>query len=328
MTGLNTRTAVVFLTHRFDSLLEERYLHLKRASTAQITAFILAEKGTPVPHSLVPETHFFDFDTIKTRARKTVAEKIIPGSCYLVMLDFYQSHPGFDFYWFIEYDVVFTGQWQTFLAQFGGNDADLLTCHIRTFQEEPDWYWWNTLETPGCTVPQHQMLRALMPICRISAQGFKTLARRVSEGWTGHTEVLVPTVLFEASGKVEDLGGAGLFVAEGRKNRCYTSFSCPKGKMTGLGTVRYQPGQARIFWKSNYLYHPVKPDVYWMRVFWVGLRQALHLFVQSPRRVLLHCLGSVRGLFQGSTEPTDSGHDEVVSQDYRDKHQGRQRKQQ
>jgi hypothetical protein len=53
------------------------------------------------------------------------------------MLAFFGARPGFDYYWHIEYDVVFTGDWRTLLDAWREDASDLVAAHVRTRGEEP-----------------------------------------------------------------------------------------------------------------------------------------------------------------------------------------------
>jgi hypothetical protein len=290
---MTSPVAVVFQTHRFEACLEARYLALKAACPDGFRPFLLAEIGTPVPGEYRAETHYFDYTFLSTGLR-TLANAIVPGSGYLVMLDFWRTHPGFASYWFIEYDVVFNGDWEIFLETFRDNPADLLACHIRRARDEPDWCWWSYQEMPGRNLPAGEMLRAFIPICRCSHRGLAELDRRVKGGWSGHAEALVPSVMQDAGFTLEDIGGAGPFTPPLRRNLFYTSFSCSRGQLTAVGTMRYVPSHPPVFAKRGFLYHPVKPGAHILRRWPASFMCVLDLLSRHPRRFLGHCLNSLR----------------------------------
>lgn len=46
-----------------------------------------------------------------------IDETLIPGSCHFPMLRFYKGHPSYEFYWLLEYDVMYTGNWSTLMDE-------------------------------------------------------------------------------------------------------------------------------------------------------------------------------------------------------------------
>ncbi len=67
---------------------------------------------------------------------------LVPGSNHFPLLKFYLSHPHYDYYWCIEDDVAFSGDWRAFFEAFSTLDTDFISSHIRRYKEEPEWPWW------------------------------------------------------------------------------------------------------------------------------------------------------------------------------------------
>jgi hypothetical protein len=250
--------AVVFFTHLFDHSIELRYRKLKSDSGELAQIFILAPLGTSIPDQYSDETYFFDYDRMRSGAARVIGDQLIPGNVHLVALDFYRNHPGFDYYWFIEYDVVFTGNWATLLGAVQNDRADLLAAHIRSPAEEPGWPWWETLELPGCPLPQSDWLRAFFPVYRISREGLRAVDERVKLGWSGHFEGLIPCAIRTASLSISDLGGAGTWTPKDRRYRFYSSFSSTAGVSLNAGTHRHRPPHYFPRLRRNTIFHPVK----------------------------------------------------------------------
>jgi hypothetical protein len=239
------KVAIGFFTHLFDSEVRARYLKLKSESTYADT-YIVAELGTPVSEDLLAETIFFDYQELAAGIPRLLGDSLVPGNCHLPMLAFFQERPHYDHYWHIEYDVVFTGSWNTLFEAYRHDQADLLATHLRSEREEPEWYWWSTVELPPGN-EDGSLLRAFLPIYRISHRALETLEAGVKKGAAGHFEGLIPTLLGQASFELCDLG-QGLF---------YTSSSAPDGYLV-LGTMRYRPSHFGPLLARNFLYHPVK----------------------------------------------------------------------
>jgi hypothetical protein len=202
--------ACAFFTHIFDRSIERRYQKLKADLQGRVQSFILAQVDTPVSYDFLTEVHFFDYQLLRAGAARVIGDRMSPGNLHLVALDFYRKHPGFEYYWFIEYDVVFTGHWAVLIDAVREDSADLLAGHIRILQQEPDWSWWETLNLPGCSLPRSDWLRGFFPIYRISRRGLQVLNDHVKMGWSGHFEGLIPSVMRSASLSIGDLGGTSL----------------------------------------------------------------------------------------------------------------------
>lgn len=249
---------VAFFTHVFDPSIQLRYRKLKSDLGEPTKIFILAPLGTCIPHAYLDETYFFDYDSLRSGAARVNGDKIMPGNEHLAELDFYRNHPGFDYYWFIEYDVVFTGNWATLLGAVRNDGSDLLAAHVRSLKEDPEWPWWTTLDLPGCSLPQADRLRAFFPIFRISRAGLRAVEKYVKLGWSGHYEGLIPCAVHTASLSIADLGGDGRWTPKDRRFRFYSSFSSDAGASLNAGTHRHRPAHQFFRLRKNTIFHPVK----------------------------------------------------------------------
>ena len=67
------------------------------------------------------------------------------GDNDLPVLAFYREQPSYEFYWIVEYDVRYTGNWGALFAELGSSDTDYLSTTIQDYDENPRWVWWHTL---------------------------------------------------------------------------------------------------------------------------------------------------------------------------------------
>jgi hypothetical protein len=117
---------------------------------------------------------------------------------------------GADLTWLMEFDVDFSGHWETFFAQFAANEADLLTATLFPRAQSAGWWWWPKAKIPP-SVGENEIYRAFLPLTRISRRLAVEYVRRMKEpDWFGHYEFTIPTVALSAGMAVEDLGGMGL----------------------------------------------------------------------------------------------------------------------
>lgn len=252
-------TAIVMMTHRFDTVVVNEFERMRAALGPQDRAFLLSDGSAPAPTALAPVTHTFEYANVAKRAVRVIGDDIL-RNVHLAWLDFFDAHPGFDNYWIIEYDVRFSGAWSELFDAFRELPFDLLCPHLRHYAEEPAWGWWHAVRRSGEPIARENMLRGFLPIVRLSRRGFECLRDGVANGWNGFLEGMIPTLLHSSGLSVADIGGDGSFVPEGFQNRFYTSSHNQQGSLYNVGSMRYREAIPfpRIF--PGRLYHPVKPE--------------------------------------------------------------------
>jgi hypothetical protein len=178
-----------------------------------------------------------------------------PKTIDLPLLWFFAQNPNFHYYWLMEYDVRFTGHWRDFFRHFERNTSDLLATTLFDYDFRPDWHHWNTLKNP-VNIPLQERTRALFPIYRISRPALEALHKAYCNGWSGHYEVTIPTILKHHGFTLEDIGGDGAYVRSGNRNRFYRNSPQIGGLAPGTFTVA--PNQISDDYPSNMLWHPIK----------------------------------------------------------------------
>ena len=203
-----------------------------------------------LPHCIMTDT-----DLIKLSAAPYFADSQVCLKPDRSLIKFAREHK-FDYYWIIEYDVRFSGNWECFFRYFSESTDDFLTSHIRSYAQEPDWYFWQ-LDHFDKKIDLGKALRSFNPIFRISAPALEYVYQMYLKGWTGIYEALIPTLLFQGNFILRDFGGTGDFVLPQDINRFYIdSSNCALSD----GTMRYRPLHTSLAGcPENKLIHPVKP---------------------------------------------------------------------
>lgn len=142
-----------------------------------------------------------------------------------------------DHLWMVDDQVYYDGSWDAFRSELDNCDADLLATGVRVHSEEPDWNWWTSLVAPGMEEPLSHGVAALLSLSRFSRVGAEAVLCGVEEGWTGHLEALVPTLVNRAGLKIEDIGGTGGFTPADRIGRWYD-----RRTWNWQGPVEHVPG--------------------------------------------------------------------------------------
>jgi hypothetical protein len=210
-TSPRSTIAVLFLTHVWSRNIGERYARLRRELTGHADCLVLLQDGNLDVRSAWEEflaaldasSDLRTYDPAKLEQRLGFAylqpERIVPGSAHFPLLDF-SLDEDYAYYWIVEYDVEYRGDWRDFFTLCHASDADLLAAHVHRHHEWPDWFWWKSLKPPFWRrmlgLPrQRQWCKAFFPISRFSAAAIQTIRSAHRNGWQGHYEALVPTAL-------------------------------------------------------------------------------------------------------------------------------------
>lgn len=257
------KTAVLFLSHLVEDYCLQRYEKLVKESSEKYDVFWAyhADGGKGIARLQERGVNLFTFTAkeLNQLGYTSIAETLVPGSVHFVMSWFYRQHPEYDFCWNIEYDVMFTGNWNTFFAAFAANDADLLASHIefRSAQNE-QWPWWKSLslveDTPD--LPS-ECVKCFAPVYRLSKRAFTFIDSYFKKANSGHMEVLLSTALYRHGFSICDIGGTGEFTPLELRNRFYV-----QGTGVNNGTMRWRPvfcaEGVDALEAEDKLFHPVK----------------------------------------------------------------------
>ena len=261
---MKTDLSVVLLaTHLMNDFVIAQYHAIKKGIDDDTDLFLLLEDND-IDLSLLPadvKYYPFSVDSLNMLGYTPIEETIIPGSNHFPVLQFYKDNPGYKYYWNIEYDVYFNGDWYSFFKAFTDIHADFVSSHIETYGRRPQWYWWYTLSLKTITVNRSDLLKSFNPIYRISGVALRFLDDFLRKDNAGHHEALIPTLLNVAGFSLLDLGGSGILTPDFLKNKFYAS-SLELDAFYTQSTMRYRPGfiRADIEKQSadSKLYHPVK----------------------------------------------------------------------
>lgn len=182
---------------------------------------------------------------------------VFPGLPVLAPAYFRTRHPEYDRFWVCEYDVRFSGSWSVPIEHFASSEADLLTTTLCRRPAVPGWNKWDGLEPPRGTLAPEEMVRGFLPFYRVSRRGLDAVTAGYRQGWKGHFECSVPTILLAEGLELEDLGGSGEFVSDGNRERFYTN--TPGNGGLSPGTFVFRPVRETPGDRPDTLWHPVKP---------------------------------------------------------------------
>jgi hypothetical protein len=254
-------TCVLFQTAMLHPSVIGEFTRMQRECGRDVDLRLLLDVAALSPEQVPRDLPVSTFDSrdFATWGYRTFGDRMVPGHTHFPLLRFAEQVPEHTCYWMVEYDVRFTGSWRAFHDKVAAFEADFLTCHVRRHRDEPDWPWWRSLSRGDERVPADHLLRSFNTVLRLSRAALHAVRGFHAEGWTGHHEVLLPTLLHRAGLRVMDLGGTGPFTPAALRGRLYSSYSTRDGSLNCLGTMRFRPVRHAAGLLRDRLYHPVKP---------------------------------------------------------------------
>jgi len=263
MTMKTKRSVILLATHKINDFIISQYYSIQRGIDKDTDVILLLEDNE-LELSLLPvdiKYYIFSVETLNLLKYNPIQETIIPGSNHFPVLQFYREHGDYAYYWNIEYDVYFNGNWSVFFKEFESLKTDFISSHVETYDSRQDWGWWYSLKFKTVSIERTSWVKSFNPVYRISNAALSCLDNVLSAGNSGHHECLIATVLSNNRFSINDLGGCGAFTPESLVNKFYQSY---KGidDFYRKSTMRYRPVFSREDIKKlaedNMIYHPVK----------------------------------------------------------------------
>ena len=194
------RQAVLLLTTHSDRHIKEKIRSMLAVTDEGTDFFVLynlPDGNIDMPEELLEYgQHIFTFTTniLYDLGYMPVGDTIITGNAHFPVLMFVLTHPDYDYYWTIEDDVAYAGEWKEFLDKFKGDTSDLIAAYVRSYTQDSDWPWWWSLYTNGSVMSDKNRMCSFNPIYRMSNRLAKAVDMRLKSGWRGHCETIIPTI--------------------------------------------------------------------------------------------------------------------------------------
>lgn len=235
------------MTNRSDLYVQEMIEKLTGITDENTDFYVLFHLTTS--HGVIPDelqsyaSHIYTFtsDILYDMGYMPLGDNLIPGSCHFPILKFYLSHSSYDYYWFIEDDVCFTGDWRILLNAFSTDDTDLISCYVKSYQDDPKWVWWESLYSSDAQVSREEYTSSFNPICRLSGNMLEGIHKALLSGWRGHSEAVMATVARHFHFSIKDMDKS--------MNKFYNE-----------QTHSYIPLHIQDI-KADTIYHPVKRKI-------------------------------------------------------------------
>lgn len=252
------KTAVLYVTHLYNDAIELQIQKLQREVKDMATLYVVYQADNmQLDISEGMQSHAFTIRDLNQLNYIPWGCTIMDGNFHFVLLDFYLRHSEYDYYWLVEYDVRFNGNWRTFFSFFQDKEDDFLAAHIETVSDNPKWVRWHEIEAAGILLNEDTLLKSFNPICRFSNRAFALLHERCLLGDRGHNEVLMPTLFKYFNLKIADFGGTGHYTYKDCPNLFYVYDE--EDDAEDKCTLRCYPKHNDSVMKfPNKIYHPIK----------------------------------------------------------------------
>lgn len=256
------KQAFLFLSCQLSKAAAKTFDEISTATIFEgnITRLLYHKKDANHQDIVDDENVFYFSDEILVDLKyRPLGEKLIPGNNHFPLLKFFKENPDYDYYWCIEDDVRYTGDWSHLFSHFENSDKSFISSYIHRYSDDPKWPWWLTLKYSDKWIKPEYLIRSFNPIYRISRDALAFIDQELLDGWEGHHEVLFATLLHAEGFGLMDFGGVGEFVSQGSENKFYLGNFMQNNGIGGMGsTFRWRPVHEKIGAMPNKLYHPVK----------------------------------------------------------------------
>lgn len=219
------------VAHKYDKFVREQWLTIQEdMKDSDISVFLLYDMTKKdstsedmlmlfrdLANNSIPEyrCHMFDEDEIRANlGRRNYdfqyyegIQNLFYGNIMLEYMDFflYETKKSYDYYWFVEWDVFYNGNWRELVEKYDSNDADYVMCSS-TMRNGYSHTWYHHDQWKTTTLApfkDEELYVTFNPIMRLSKRAMTYLDHIYSEGNSGFYEVFLGTVLKREGFKID-----------------------------------------------------------------------------------------------------------------------------
>lgn len=276
------KEAILIATHFIDQNIIRKIKKILKDIHNNRDLYILTWNTRLSLHAPKIKKIIFDNEDTKAFRERWILDNDM-DLCRLNIIKILQKNmvPVYDYYWFIEYDVDFNGNWEELLNI--KNNSDLICTHIIDHTENDKWIWWKDFKTPLKNIKK---IRAFLPIYRISRNMLEEIEWVLSkEGWGGHMEALIPAIIHAKGGKINEIWWNSKYTLPQNTNKFYNSY--PVWFEIWFGEFRWIPHIITVCKRKRRLYHPIKKypkNIYSMKYFFRKIDKLVQLALFFERK--------------------------------------------
>lgn len=190
------KNAVLFVTHKIDDSIITNYSKLVNELDSNVYDVILC---TPDNINTDSYNNVYKYDN------SNVVRSGFVNPSY-ILETFYIEHNNYDYYYIIEYDVRYIGNYNDLFLNFDTNDSDLLAAYININKGKGYWSWWFkqyelSLKILGTDV----LLKSCLSFARLSNKMLDIICSYPIERNDIIYEIYWPTIAYKHGLKINTL---------------------------------------------------------------------------------------------------------------------------
>jgi len=121
---MTARSALVWMTHLWNRDIEDKFESILHNNASDFPdVWLMPDSKTPGAEGLARRyrrCHVIEEHAVLRRFPYPHPKGgRLYDNVHLGLMDFYVCHPEYDFYWLVEFDVRYTGNWAVFFNSFG-----------------------------------------------------------------------------------------------------------------------------------------------------------------------------------------------------------------
>jgi hypothetical protein len=237
--------SICYLTNNKNTLEMERRYKLLPKNTNN---FLIFDNSTNLKYNSDIQTFIFDFDLSKiSKSPSPFHKKTIHRFTYICLLYFYEKYPNYDYYWLLEDDLLFNGDFSLFFNETNKLNQDLLIGfgHYKHKESNKTWYSDEMNRIFGGFEHDFPLAGGFIGIQRWSNRFAKLLYENTFEkGFYGYTESFPATLAY-----LNDMN-IGFLDETFKENKLYIKEFCNPGARFNINQLKNLP--------NNTLIHAVK----------------------------------------------------------------------
>lgn len=185
----------------------------------------------------------------------------------LIFKNIYKLFPGYEYYYLIEYDVRFIGDWRSLFHHLSRLPEDLICSHFSMYNNiyeqgpYPRWKLRKMFSKEDRLIIDESgkitddLYFSFLPFCRLS-NSLMRLVYDYYETYDGFFEIVIPTICIKNDLSVIDLDHLGLTCPQLEiKEPDNFHLRCNSGSMS------WYEEDKTVYDKPNILIHPIKPNL-------------------------------------------------------------------
>src|ERR1051325_8088813 len=105
---------VLFQGHAVDHTTIAEFQNISTAVNGHADTYLLlhAKAGEKIPSSILNHAYIVTDSSLASLNYRRIADAVVPGSAHFPLLQFFLDNPNYRYYWQVEYDVRFSGDWR------------------------------------------------------------------------------------------------------------------------------------------------------------------------------------------------------------------------